>query len=154
MRNFLWLTVGMVFFGAVLLSADEGVPNLSGTWKLAQGSGEPGHASKDLVLIIEEKGESIHVKETSGLDAKNDLSDFTCNTMGKECEMLDEGHKANVSVYYNGPVLVVLKTHGRKNDSVEKRRISLSEGGNSLVVEVIHIDPVGKAEKLVFSKAQ
>ena len=66
--------------------------------------------------------------------------------------MEDGGEKAAVSVYYNGPLLVVLKTHGRKGSVVEKQRISLS--GDSLIVEIMHIEPEGKAEKLVFSKAK
>jgi hypothetical protein len=66
----------------------------------------------------------------------------------------DGTDKANVSVYYNGPVLVVLKTNGRKGDSVTKCRLSPTSTGDSIAVEVIHIDRQGKTEKLVFSKAQ
>jgi len=68
--------------------------------------------------------------------------------------MRDGGDKATVSVYYNGPLLVVLKTHGRKGSLIEKQRLSLSPTGDSLIVEIMHIEPEGKAEKLVFSKAQ
>jgi hypothetical protein len=74
--------------------------------------------------------------------------------MGEECAMQDGGGKAQAFVYYNGPVLVVLKTHGRKGDSVEKRRLTLSPTGDSLVVEITHIEPQGKVEKLVLSKAR
>ena len=40
--------------------------------------------------------------------------------------MHDGGAKAKVNVYYNGDALVILKTHGRKGSSVEKRRLTLS----------------------------
>ena len=66
--------------------------------------------------------------------------------------MQDGADKATVSVYYNGPLLIVLKTHGRKGSLVEKQRLSLS--GDSLIVEIMHLEPESKAEKLVFSKAK
>jgi hypothetical protein len=153
MRNFVLSITGILMFGALAASAGEDKPDLSGTWKLKQETSEAGQTNKNLVLVIEEKGDDIHVKETRGSSSKDAISDFTCATLGKECAMQDGGDKAKVSVYYNGPVLVVLKTHGRKGDSVEKRRLSLSPAGDSLTVEVIHIEPAGKAEKLVFAKA-
>jgi hypothetical protein len=106
------------------------------------------------VLTIQEKGDNIQFKEIRGQDQSNDVSEFTCGTMGRDCPMEDHGEKAEVSVYYNGPTLVVLKTHGHRGNSVEKRRLTLAANGNSLVMEVIPIEPPGKAEKLVFTKAQ
>ena len=152
MRLFVLSVAELLLFGGLVLNADEGKPNLSGKWKLKPDRSEPGQTNKDLVLLIEENGQDIHIKETRGSGAKDAVSDFTCGTIGKECAMQDGAAKASVSVYYNGPVLVVLKTHGRKSASVEKRRLSLSPAGDSLLVEVIHIAPEGKTEKLVFSK--
>jgi len=126
-----------------LAHADTGKPNLSGKW-----------ANKDLTLVIEEQGDTIHIKEMRGPDPKSDVTDLTCGTMGKECPVQDGKDKGSASVYYNGPVLVVWKTHGRKGDSVEKKRLSLSPEGDSLIIEVMHIDPDGKPEKLVLSKQQ
>lgn len=154
MCNFgLSIAVGLLF-GAAGASDDEGKPNLSGKWKIDEARTEPGPASKDLVLVVERKGQDIRIEETRGPNPKEDVSDFTCGTMGKECSMQDGGEQAKVSLYYSGPVLVVLKTQGRKSDAVEKRRISLSPEGDSLTVEITHIDPEGKAEKLVFSKSK
>jgi len=125
-----------------LARADAGRPNLAGKW-----------TAKDLVLLIEEQGQNIHIKETRGADPKDDdVTEFTCGAAGKECPMQDGKDKASVSVYYNGPVLVVWKTHGRRGDSVEKRRLSLSPEGGSLIIEVLHIEPDGKPEKLVLSR--
>lgn len=85
---------------------------------------------------------------------KEDVSEFTCDTMGKPCTMQDGKDKANVTVYYNGPVLVVLKTDGRTGDSVTKWRRSLAPTGDFMVAEFVHIVPQGKTEKLVVAKAQ
>jgi hypothetical protein len=73
--------------------------------------------------------------------------------VGRRVRNAGRRRQAKAFVYYNGPVLVVLKTYGRKGDSVEKRRLSLSPTGDSLVVEITHIEPQGKVEKLVLSKA-
>lgn len=153
MRSLVLSIAGCLLFGAAVIYADQDKPNLSGTWKLDQTGANPDKTNKDLVLVIEEKGESIHIQETRGPNPKDDVSSLTCGTMGKECDMQDGGDKAKVFVYYNGPVLVVLKTHGRRGDSSEKQRLSLSPAGDSLVMEILHIEPEGKPEKLVFSRA-
>ena len=145
---------GLLLFGAVGLSADEGKPNLSGSWKLAPGQNEAGQSRNDVSLLIDEKGDNIHVKETRGPDSKDDVSEFTCTTLGKECAMQDGGDKATVLVYYNGPLLVILKTHGRKGSVVEKQRLSLSPAGDALNMEVMRLEPESKTEKLTFAKAQ
>lgn len=154
MRSFVLAIVGFLLFGAAVVYADQDKPNLSGTWQLDQAGTNPGQTNKNLVLAIEETGQSIHIKETRGPNPKVDVSSLTCSTTGEECAMQDGGDKAQAFVYYNGPVLVVLKTHGRKGDSVEKRRLTLSPTGDSLVVEITHIEPQGKVEKLVLSKAR
>jgi hypothetical protein len=152
MRSFV-LTVLGVLLGVTVVNADQDKPNLSGTWRLDQAATNPDRNSKDLVLAIEENGQSIHIQETRGPNLKDDVSSLTCITTGQECAMQDGKDKAKAFVYYNGPVLVVLKTHGRKGDSVEKRRLSLSQAGDTLIVEITHIEPQGKVETLVLSKA-
>jgi len=154
MRSLVLTVAGLLLAGAAVVRADEGNPNMSGAWKLDPARSELDRTNKDLALVVEEKAQKIHIKETRGPDPKGDVSEFTCGTLGKECPMQDGGYKATVAVYYNGPLLVVLKTHGRKDSSVEKQRFSLSPAGDSLVLEIMHIEPEGKAEKLVFTKAQ
>ena len=153
MRSLVLTVAGFLLVGSAMVSADDGVPEIGGEWKLDPARSELDQANKDLALVIEYKGQKIHIKETRGPNPK-DVSEFTCGTMGKECPMLDGEDKAKVSVYYNGPVLVVLKTHGRKGSVVEKQRFSLSPTGDSLNLEIMHIEPQGKGERLVFTKAQ
>jgi hypothetical protein len=154
MRTIVLVTTGLFLFGAAFATVAGDKPDLSGTWKLDQARTESGVTNKNLVLLVEQKDQSIHIKETRGSNSKDDVSDFTCGVLGKECAMQDGPEKASVSVYYNGPVLVVLKTNGRKGDSVTKWELSLASAGDSLNVEVMHIDPAAKTEKLVFSKVQ
>ena len=152
MRSFVLSIAGILLFGAAVVRADEDKPNLSGTWKLDQAGANSDQSGRSFVLVIEEQGDSIHIKETRGPNPKDDVSSLTCSTMGQECAMQDGGAKAKAFVYYNGPVLVVMKTHGRKGDSVDKQRLTLSPAGDSLTVEITHIEPEGKDEKLVLSK--
>ncbi len=154
MRSLVLTVAGLLLVGTAVVRADEDNPNMSGTWKLDPARSELDRTNKNLALVVEEKAQKIHIKETRGPNPKEDVSEFTCGTLGRECPMQDGGYKATVSVYYNGPLLVVLKTHGRKDSSVEKQQFSLSPTGDSLVLEITHIEPEGKAERLVFTKAQ
>ena len=140
--------------GVLLAGSGDDKPNLSGTWKLDQPRTESSSFNARLKLLIEQKDQNIHIQESRGPDLKEDISQFSCGTLGKQCDMQDGTAKANVSIYYNGPVLVVLKTNGRKGDSTTKWRLSLSSTGDALTLEVIHIDPKAKTERLVFSKSQ
>ena len=87
MHSFVLSIAGFLLFGAAALGAGQGKPNLSGTWKLDQAGANAGQTDKDLVLVIEEKEESIHIKETRGPNPKNDVSSLTCEPMGEECAM-------------------------------------------------------------------
>jgi hypothetical protein len=147
------VSAGLLLCGPAFFIAHADQPNLSGTWKLDRSHTESDESSKDLVLLIDEQAENVHLKETRGPNAKQDVSEFTCS-LGKECKMHDGGGKAEVWVYFNGPALVVVKTNGRHDDSASKRRFLLSPAGDSLIEEVTHITPERKAEKLVFSKSQ
>lgn len=152
MRSFALSIVGLFLLAVVAFGADQDKTDLSGTWKVDPSRVEPTQGASQLMLVVEDKGSAIHIRETRGPNLKEDVSDFTCGTMGKECSMVDGGEKAAVSVYYNGPALVVLKTHGRRGSSVEKKRLSMSPAGDSLIVEITPIVPKGKTERLVLSK--
>ena len=154
MRFLVMAVAGLLLSGGWVAGVEADRPNLTGKWKLDQAHSKPGQADKDLVLFIEDKGQDIHMSEARGPNPKTDVSDFTCGTMGKECSMMDAGEKAAVSVYHRDRMLVVLKTHGRKGSAVEKRRFSLSPGGDLLTVEVIPIVPEGESESLVFTRTE
>lgn len=154
MRSLGVAIVGLLLSGVMRVSSADDQGDLSGTWKLDSAHSQTIQARKDLVLVIDEQDQNIHIKEIRGPRVKEDVSNFTCNTLGKECAMQDGAGKAEVSVYYNGAALVVLKTHGRRGSSVEKWRLSVPPARDSLIMDIIHIEPKGGDEKLVFSKSQ
>jgi len=153
MRSSLAAFMGLLLLGATGAAAADR-PDFNGTWKLDVAQSELNGAARDFTLLIEEKGSNLHVKEASGPDSQEDVSEFTCGTLGVDCAMRDGKEKATVSVYYNGSMLIFLKTHGRKGSTVEKQRLSLAAGGKSVTLELMPIEPQGKLEKLVLAKVQ
>jgi len=153
MRTAAITVLGVVLLGAAIASADDDRPDLSGTWKLNVAQSKPAPSEQQVVMTIEENGDKLHLKETRGLQPKkDDVSEFTCTMTGEDCPMLDGGHKAKASAYYNGPVLVVFKTNEHRGGSVEKWRLSLAPKGDSLTKEITHIQPQQPTETLVFSR--
>ena len=77
------------------------------------------------------------------------VADFDCNTTGKECAVKIDGKAVKVSVYFNGPRLVMLETRG---DNVTKWRFGALAAGQELEVESTPITGSGKAETLRFKR--
>src|SRR5580658_3840956 len=114
--------------GSIALGDDSAErAKLTGTWQ--------GEAKA--VWIFESQGDSLHIINSQG-DKK--IAEFACN-LGKECEVKDAGRKVKVTLYFNGPKLVVLETRG---EEVVKKRFGVIETGDTLELEVIPVGP-GKA---------
>ncbi|HVT92354.1 MAG TPA: hypothetical protein VHD76_05885 [Bryobacteraceae bacterium] len=111
----------------------------SGTWLLQNNSGTK--------LILEQHEDQIRVRE---VNSSGTLVDYTCNTLGKECEIKDDGHKAKVSLWFNGNDLIELETRG---SVVVKRKFQIRKSGKEMEVETIPIAPAGKSETVAFSLA-
>jgi hypothetical protein len=127
------------FFSSIALADDsEDRAKLTGSWQAQEGG-----AAK-AVWIFESQGDSLHIINSQG-DKK--IAEFACN-LGKECEVKDAGRKVKVTLYFNGPKLVVLETRG---EEVVKKRFGVIETGDTLELEVIPVGP-GKAETLHFTR--
>lgn len=113
-------------------------PNFSGTWRQ-----QSDHAVR---LVVEQKDDSVHITELKGTET---IADYTCNTLGKECNVKYQGHAAKVSFWFNGSKLVELETRG---SAVTKRRFELANGDKTINVELSSIVPEGKSEKLAFAR--
>ncbi len=139
-------------FGLALVASGASVerPELTGSWRLEPSLSEiHTRIAPQLMWQIEQTGNAIHLVQRT--PERKDVDEIRCNTDGKDCRVKEEGHKATVSFYYNGAVLVELETDGQEN--VTKKRMHVSSDGATLTVDVIHITPAGKPqEKLVLSK--
>jgi hypothetical protein len=136
----------------LLVSADSGNPNFTGTWQMDATKSQV-IDGRLVTLTIEKVSDKLKmVRVVRAKDGREVTSQFVCGTGGTECEYDEGGHKAKVSVWYNGPALVVLKTEGLKEDASDEWTMKLSPDTHTLTVALEHIDPTGKNETLVFSK--
>lgn len=124
-------------------------PELAGTWKLDLAHSQPGEEKLQTgTMVIQQTDDAVTITEHQvAPDGHEKKSEVQCNTMGKDCKL----KQGVFSLYYNGPVLVMVQTHG--NDLAVKRRLSTSADGSKLNVEVIHLVPAGKpAESYTYVK--
>lgn len=98
--------------------------------------------------VIDSIDDGLHVTQIEGTTK---VAEFKCKTDGHNCDVKIAGHKAEVSLYYNGNVLVELETKG---DQVVKRRFSALASGNSMKLEVIPISGHVQTEQLQFEHGQ
>ena len=123
----------------LVAAAQDGKPNLSGNWQLK----EPTKTATAMKLVIEHKGNSVHVVKTvTGADGKELKSEFQCATDGKECQAAG----SKVSLYFDGQSLVEMVA----GEAVSKVIMTL-EGG-VLKMELTHIFPDGAPETFVLAK--
>ena len=127
-------------------------PNFSGTWEL-DASKSPGTEGRTITYTIQSVSGKINfTRVVREHDGKEVTSQFTCDTAGSQCDFDEGGHKAHVSLWYNGSALMILKTDGPKEDVVTQWKLELESGGKGLKVDFEHIDPTDKPETLVFDK--
>jgi hypothetical protein len=124
------------FFMMVAFAADDADrAKLAGSW---QDSGT--------VWTIEDKGSTIHLTRSEGSKV---VAEFDCNAAGRDCEGKDSGHKATVSMWFNGAALVQMETKGPE---VVKRRFAISSQGDTLELQTIPLTPAGPTETAQFKR--
>lgn len=147
-----WLS-GALFCS--LLLAQESPPDFTGTWHFDAAKSQVADASRSgVTLTIKDDSPKIQFKRVvERSDGHTVISGFNCQIGGQQCNFDEGGHKAKVSLWYDGAALVILKTDGPKEDSVTQWRLTLSSDGKTLSVDLTHIVPSENPEKLIFDKA-
>ena len=97
------------------------------------------------VWVIEDKGATVRLTRSEGSQT---VAEFECKLGGSECEGKDSGHKATVSLWFNGAALVEMETKGSE---VVKRRFEISPDGD-LELQTILITPAGATEHAEFKR--
>jgi hypothetical protein len=142
-----WLFVSVLMLGTGM-AADH--PNLNGTWLLDQSQSAIKDSHPD-ALSITQKPDSVQISLVS--EDKDRTLEIDCRTLGQDCKVTEGGKPVQLSVYYNGPRLVLVQFGGRHQENGIKRRFGLSDDGNSLQMEIIHIMASGeKTENFTFIK--
>jgi hypothetical protein len=127
-------------------------PNFSGTWQLDAAKSPDAQGRAITYTIQDASGKITFTQVVHDPDGKEVTSQFTCDTMGTQCDFDEGGHKAHVSLWFAGSALMIMKSDGPKEDAATQWKLELDSGGKTLKVGLEHIDPVGKPETLVFAK--
>lgn len=124
-------------------------PNLTGNWLLDLSHSQITESKlKSETLQIKQKEDMVAITDDANSGGKDRKLEFDCLADGNTCKAKD----VSVSVYYNGPILVVLEMR-HNNEFVIKRRLKISDDGKTLSMEVSHVSPPGpKDENLTFVK--
>jgi hypothetical protein len=144
--------IAAFFSFGLVLAGDSVSPDFSGVWELnAEKSQLPD--GRLVTIKIEKVGNKIKwTRSDRAKDGKENVSEFICEAGASECELTEEGHKAKVSIWFNGPELVVLKTDGIKEENSIEWTLKMSDDKKSITAGLERIDPPGTSEKLVFNK--
>src|SRR5581483_1484649 len=137
-------------FSSHLLAADDQPPDFTGTWQLDTAKSPGADLQAVTLTIADDSGKINFTRAARERDGKEITSRFTCEATGATCGFDEGGHKAKVSVWFNGSSLVVLKTDSPKEDSVTQWKLQLSPDKATMKVEFSHIEPSEKSESLVF----
>ena len=142
-----------IFLGLLPLWAAS-KPNLSGAWRMSLEKSDSHFARlAALTWVIDQKEAALHISEIARQpDGKETKRDFDCTTDGKECSTGEKGQPTRVSFWYNGAVLVELESRGANRESIIKKRMTLSEDGKLMRVELIPVVGSEQAGKLLFEK--
>jgi hypothetical protein len=142
----MYKSIGLLALGlfAAMAASREG---LNGVWQLDNTALAADSKLKSETLVIREGDDSVAITEDrTGKNGKESKNDIQCNTLGQQCKLKN----LDVSVYYNGTILVLIETH---NDIVTKKRFTSSEDGKTLNLEVMHMGPGNpRTENLTFTK--
>src|SRR4051794_28614084 len=103
MKGYLMLAAGLlVWMQAGWVGDLEERQKLAGSWQ--EVAGEPART-----WTIQETDDGMRITESLKGET---LMDLRCNTLGKECEVKDEGKHAKISLWFNGPKLVAMESRG------------------------------------------
>jgi hypothetical protein len=145
-------SLAITFVAGLCVAADK--VDFTGHWQL-DAPNSKSVSEKTLSVDIVQSGSQVKFTRVfQNQDGKEATGKFTCTVGGTDCEFVDNGHKAKVSVWFNGPELVVLKTDGDKHDSTVEWHLQLSDGGKTLKVNREIMEPGDQTEKLVFTRTE
>ena len=139
---------------ATTASLTAGAVDFTGHWQLDSAKSKPG-PERTVSVDLEQQGNNVtFVRSYQDHDGKQAVARFTCSIGSNSCDFDDNGHKAKVSLWYNGPELVILKTDGQKQDSTVEWHMKLSDDGKTLTINREIIEPSDQSESLVFKKSE
>lgn len=141
-----------VFTSAAVVFAAAAPPDFSGKWVLDPSRSKGTNGETIQLTIQEPPGQMTYDRVLRERNGKEIHTTFTCANLGTPCDLEENGHKAKVSLWFDGAALMMAKTGGEKQDASTERRFELSPDGKTLTVEFTNYSGSGKPQKLVFAK--
>lgn len=136
------------------VSLIAGGVDFTGHWQLDPAKSKPG-PERTVSLDLQQQGNNVtFVRKYQDRDGKEATARFTCSIGSSSCDFDENGHKAKVSLWYDGPQIVVLKTDGEKRENTVEWHMKLSDDGKTLNINREIIAPSDETEKLVFNKSE
>lgn len=146
------VTAAAFFTFSPALLAAAGPPDFSGNWRLDPSKSQETNGAVITLSIQNDAGKMKYERIVRERDGRQVTARFTCSVDGTQCDLDENGHKAKVSLWYDGSALMMLKTNGAKEDETTERRLELSPDGKTLTVQFTNLAGNNKPEKLVFTK--
>lgn len=127
--------------------------NLSGHWQLDPSRSSGGEETHS--LDVTEDGNTVSItRHYAGEHGSDTTETFKCTIGGQECKLVDgDGHKAQVSFWYDGSNLVMLKTNGDRHDSTVEWHFQQKDD-KTLQVSREVMEPSDRKENLVFNRVE
>jgi hypothetical protein len=141
-----YLSLSILLLGR---SAAADRPNLSGKWLLDVAHSQIRDSKLQTeTLDVQQKDDAVEIAEDVSSGGKNRKSEYRCPVDGSMCKVKD----LSVMLYYDGGTLIVVEM-SQNNKVVIKKRLTLSEDGQTLSIDLSHLEPAGlKGESLKFVK--
>ena len=146
----LFVTPVFVLFPSALAAGNN--QDFSGTWRLDTAKSHATDVESATLAIQNESGKINYERTVKERNGRQGVARFTCTVGGAECDFDENGHKAKVSLWYDGAALMILKTGGPREDETTERRLELSPDGQTLTVHFTNLAGNDKPETLVFTK--
>ncbi|HEX3683555.1 MAG TPA: hypothetical protein VHU83_13540 [Bryobacteraceae bacterium] len=127
-------------------------PDFSGNWRLDPAKSQEANGAVITLAIENESGKLNYMRTVRERSGRQIVARFTCAADGSQCNFDENGHKAKVSLWYDGSALMILKTDGPKEDETTERKLELSPDGKTLTVHFTNLAGSDKPETLVFTK--
>lgn len=145
------LTTGV--FAAMLAPAfaQNTKPQMSGVWEIDNAKSHVVDG-RNVTMTIQQTPERLTVNEIIKTSSDTKNIHFSCTIDATDCDFDEAGHKSKISLWYNGQELIACRTCGPVGDLVNEWHMRLSPDGNTLTIEVEHVDPPAGPELMVFNK--
>jgi hypothetical protein len=127
-------------------------PGMTGVWQMNADKSQV-LDGRTVTLVIETVASQLKLRSTVRDRAGHEVTtEFTCGVDGKDCEFDEGGHRSKVSMWYNGPALLVCKTNGPVGDVVNEWKLELAPNGKALTLTITHVEPSASEEVVAFTK--